>query len=315
MIGEFLRQVNREQLAWSQYANQWRLQGASVIYASPSLHSSLQAVRADSGWEVIIDLDAWLASMMPSHTGVTRSAFSLTQCKKLFFSCERPLELGLQDFDYRTLTPIDMPDIQDKKWPHYGLETSRGTVWLSVVRDKIRHSSFSRPKIFLDYLPMPLHFELGSSKCRLSVINKLCCGDVLLIVEPVQRITLHGKQLGYYHRTGNEIMMEEGFLQNDLIDDMYNSQAENERDGERIGLSPRSLLPVKLTFTLQQATLTVQDLEALSQGHVFYCDEKAEKKIIISGNGLALAEGELIWIEDRLGVEVTRLYHEASNGE
>ena len=310
MIGKFLRQISREQLKWSQYAREWQQQGATVVQNASPLQPALLAVRADSGWEALLDLDIWFASMMSAHAGLAASAFDRTQRERLFFGCERPLELGLEMFDYTILSPVEPVKVPQCRQLYYGLKTAHCTVWVATFGDENKKPSFSHQKISLDYLPMPLHFEIGSSECRLSVINKLCCGDVLLITKPEQRVTLHGKCLGSYQRTDNEIVMEDDFLQTPLADD-----EERIQDDERASILPRSQMPVKLTFTLQKTVLTVQDLESLSQGYVFLCDPEAERKVIISGNGLALAQGELIWIEDRLGVEITRLYHEVDEGK
>ncbi|VTR36791.1 Uncharacterised protein [Serratia fonticola] len=62
--------------------------------------------RADSGWEGMIDLYAWFASMMPEHAGLASSAFSWTQLESLFFSCEFPLEMGIAEFVYQKLTNL-----------------------------------------------------------------------------------------------------------------------------------------------------------------------------------------------------------------
>lgn len=315
MIGNFLRQVSKAQLMWSQCVQQWQRQGATVVHTIPSDPATLLTIRADTGWEAMLDLDAWFQFMMPAHGGLASSAFSRKQMETLFFGCDQPIDLGLAEFDYQQLTPAGQPGATLAQQHHYGLSTKHGVMWITKKSDNNNNSSFFSQNFPLDYLPMPLRFELGSSECRLAVVNKLRCGDVLLINEPEQCITLYGKRLGFYQRTGDEIMIEEDFLQPSFTEEESLLQVGSEDIDEGIRVSPRSLMPVQLTFTLQQATVTVQDLEALSQGHVFFCDPDAQKKVIVHGNGLALARGELIWIDDRLGVEVTGLYHEAGNGE
>ncbi|WP_258089435.1 FliM/FliN family flagellar motor switch protein [Serratia liquefaciens] len=315
MIGQYLRRCSKAELSWAQSARHWQRQGAEVVHTTPFPQSNLLTFRADSGWEGMVDLYAWFASMMPEHAGLASSAFSWAQLETLFFNCERPLEIGLAEFTYHRLSKLERIIDEQTPQPLYGLKTAQGVVWLMGLGDNSNNSSIFRQAFPLDYLPLPLSFELGSSKCPLSVVNKLRCGDVLLVTELKQQVTLLGKHLGIYQYNGNEIMIEEELLTPSFEGEDEHLLNESGTDTDVTHLSPRSHLPVNLTFTLQQATVTVQDLEALCQGHVFYCDPDAEKKVIIKGNGLTLARGELIWVEDRLGVEITELYHEAGNGK
>jgi type III secretion protein Q len=66
-------------------------------------------------------------------------------------------------------------------------------------------------------------------------------------------------------------------------------------------------------MVLQQSTLTVAELESFYQGQIIPCHPDAEQNILIVANGTPVAKGELVWVEDRLGIEVKDIYQEAGD--
>ncbi|MGG7669861.1 FliM/FliN family flagellar motor switch protein [Yersinia sp. J1] len=317
MIGRYFRQISQEQLVWSRVAEHWERQGIDVSFTIPPQNVCLVSFATDAGWEGLLDLRNWFMQMMPEQAGLATSAFTNEQIKNLFIGCSQPINMALPEFSYQSMQDIEM--VEDNKLfntPLYAIDTDRGRVWLT----KFVHESVNIPaknqRTDLSHLPLPICFEIGSSKGSLRLLNKLICGDVLLITDVRQQVTIHGKHIRYYQRNGDEIMLEEAMSDMPVENKSQDNQSDGSHDQEiSMGLSPRSQMPVRLTFTLQQTQVTVEELELLYKGHIFTCDPDAEKKIIISGNGLALARGELVWIEDRLGVEITEIYHEAGNGK
>ncbi|WP_119712441.1 FliM/FliN family flagellar motor switch protein [Arsenophonus endosymbiont of Aleurodicus floccissimus] len=60
---------------------------------------------------------------------------------------------------------------------------------------------------------------------------------------------------------------------------------------------------------LQKNKIPLSELKSIFQGKVLPCDLAAENNVKIFANGLLIAKGNIIWIEDRLGVEITYLFH------
>nr|WP_255556860.1 FliM/FliN family flagellar motor switch protein [Sodalis sp. dw_96] len=72
-------------------------------------------------------------------------------------------------------------------------------------------------------------------------------------------------------------------------------------------------VPLKLEFILQRRYLAIGELQQLFKGKVMEIDPAGEKNIEIRANGHLLATGELVQLEDRLGVEITALHTDSPN--
>ncbi|MFS1563416.1 MAG: FliM/FliN family flagellar motor switch protein [Candidatus Arsenophonus phytopathogenicus] len=74
-------------------------------------------------------------------------------------------------------------------------------------------------------------------------------------------------------------------------------------------LSSKGYIPITLEYILQKNKIPLLELESIFQGKVLPCDLAAENNIKIVANGVLIAKGKIIWIENRLGVEITDLFH------
>ncbi|MBF0319878.1 MAG: FliM/FliN family flagellar motor switch protein [Nitrospirae bacterium] len=63
-------------------------------------------------------------------------------------------------------------------------------------------------------------------------------------------------------------------------------------------------IPVRLTFEIGTLDVTVSDLNSFKQGYVFTLATQADKPITIRANGKAIATGELVKIDNLVGVRV-----------
>lgn len=82
----------------------------------------------------------------------------------------------------------------------------------------------------------------------------------------------------------------------------------------RLGAAALARIPVRLEFILQQRTLSVGELGALQEGQVIALDERAEKQVLVLGNGIVLGRGELIQMDDRLGIEMLDIHGSGAFG-
>jgi type III secretion system YscQ/HrcQ family protein len=65
-------------------------------------------------------------------------------------------------------------------------------------------------------------------------------------------------------------------------------------------------LPVRIHVVLSQVELSLKDLEGLTDGSIIQLDEEHPEAVQLVANGRVLGTGELIEIDDRLGVQITR---------
>ena len=85
--------------------------------------------------------------------------------------------------------------------------------------------------------------------------------------------------------------------------------AETMSDEEKIAtdLAPVFDVPVNISAVLGRAHLSVAELLQLSQGSVLELDRKVGEAIDIYVNNRLVARGEVVVVEDRLGVTMTEI--------
>ena len=66
-------------------------------------------------------------------------------------------------------------------------------------------------------------------------------------------------------------------------------------------------LPIKLSFDMGEQTLTLAELRALNTGHTLALTRPVSDGVTIRANGVVVGSGNLVDIDGRLGVMVTRL--------
>lgn len=317
MLASHLRPLSQQQLRWKRQINLWQEQGAQMISCCPSAQPLLLAFRTDSGWKGVIDLYEWFSKVMPEAAQLAPQLFSDDQLETLFIYSDRPFDIGLPALNYQSLVSngrVDHKNFASEAWP--ALVTAQGTIWLLESAEAVTQQPAIRA-LDLSYLPVPLHFELGYSTLSLAAVKKIGCGDLLLIRHQACIVTVNGKKTAYYQQREGEYMLEE-YREEDYADDEmdYSEEEASDDDVWQDELtSSRDNIPVRLTFTLEERSVTVAELEQLYQGACLTCTPQAEKNITVRANGMVLAKGELVWVEDRMGVEITSLCHEAGNGK
>ncbi|TAH35427.1 MAG: flagellar motor switch protein FliN [Alphaproteobacteria bacterium] len=83
-------------------------------------------------------------------------------------------------------------------------------------------------------------------------------------------------------------------------------------DGSRVAQSARDLeaiglIPVKVSAVLGQATMQVNQLLKLGRGAVVELDRRVGEAIDIYVNNRLVARGEVVIVDDRLGVTMTEI--------
>ena len=96
------------------------------------------------------------------------------------------------------------------------------------------------------------------------------------------------------------------------LDDLDPIGPEEEMDGETIGQVTRDLeaiydIPVQISAVLGKTTMQVNQLLKLGRGAVVELDRKVGEAIDIYVNNRLVARGEVVVVEDRLGVTMTEI--------
>ncbi|WP_099076246.1 FliM/FliN family flagellar motor switch protein [Proteus alimentorum] len=150
-------------------------------------------------------------------------------------------------------------------------------------------------------------FQLGNSKISVSLLKNLLLGDIVLIDNIDFSLILGEKKwMSYQWQEGeNTVVLDEELLTNEmekkaLIEDVDT----NATRPENIDLKSIDTIPITLSFLLASKILPIEQIEKLAPGQQLILPDNASRHIILVVNGVAIAEGELIKVGERLAVEI-----------
>ncbi len=160
-------------------------------------------------------------------------------------------------------------------------------------------------------LPIPLRLSVGETLLPYSRLESIREGDVILITEPL--LDLGGSIT---------LICGEGSARTDLLiaarldanlitvtASPVSRTPTDMSDSEPSGDEPLSLdqLPIRLSFDVGTKTLTLAELQTLQPGATFALDRPAKEYLTIRANGAVIGSGQLVEIDGRLGVSVSRI--------
>ncbi|MEM9761332.1 MAG: type III secretion system cytoplasmic ring protein SctQ [Pseudomonadota bacterium] len=170
-----------------------------------------------------------------------------------------------------------------------------------------------------DAIPVRLEALLAGPSIPLRAASTLACGDAILLpVSPqpdrVALTTRTGRRVvGHGRVQGTSVTIEE-------VTTVSKKQMRQRADEAEIATlvsapetdapAPTSLddLELRLSFLLGACTTDVATLRALAPGYVLTLDAPATTEVTIRAEGREIGRGEIVALEDRLAVRVTRLW-------
>ncbi|WP_279051169.1 FliM/FliN family flagellar motor switch protein [Cedecea davisae] len=309
MIAEHLRRYSSVELAWQQHILRWNSQGF-LFQQNIAPGEALLHFVSDAGWEGVIDLQEWFARVMPQSANMASSSWSLAQLEALFLNATRPLEGLPEELEYHQLASKGLIEGAKMTDSMYSCQLPHGRVWFCGIPENLSLPKYTGGRVEVGHLPIDIHFEVGHSFISLSLLKRVKTGDLLLVNNMHNLIFSAGKLLGKFIRNEDGFMFEDenDFIETDFDEYETNYENEDEVESKRQKLMSRDKVLVKLGFVLQQTRISIDELESLYQGKVLPCQPDAEKNVTITANGVAIARGEVVWVEDRLGIEVKELY-------
>lgn len=105
----------------------------------------------------------------------------------------------------------------------------------------------------------------------------------------------------------NTVVLDEELLANEveeeaLIEDIDTNTATQENED----LKSIGTIPITLSFLLASKVLSIEEIEKLAPGQQIILPDNASRQITLVVNGVAIAQGELIKVGERLAVEIQR---------
>lgn len=281
----------------------WRRRGIVVDYVPlPQYETLVEVVANDENsiWTGFIDLAEWLAHVAPELAGfASHDANSLTQVRQLFEADRQPLQLPLSELSYVSLrTRLCNPSRTNERDRYVSFMTPQGRIWLDSFPfdfdgEAVPPDGGTLSVAAYDF-PLRIDFLLGRSAISRSLFDSVARGDVLLI----QAIVFFATSVG--HVIGQFSITEQGSIFMEAMDI-------NDEDTSKPTQVALNDIPLQLEFILQRRVMSVAQLDALYQGQYLQLDPQAERKIEIMANGVKLATGELVELNDQLGIEIIEI--------
>ena len=135
-------------------------------------------------------------------------------------------------------------------------------------------------------LCLPLQLRVTCLWPRPRLLARLETGDLLLLGQPVPCLCL-GQQALF-----NVQWCEEGIMLTEALPQVPSWQGRMEG------------LPVQVGFGLPVCQLTLAELNGLAVGQILPLPADARQRVILQANGVTVAQGELVEVDQQLAVEI-----------
>lgn len=271
-------------------AQRWKEKGVVVTMGYPNLKGKWAKISdIENAWTGWIFLHELIGLTSPELAGMAlkenTERFILNWLSSVEWSnCLNISEIGLNGI---ILTEV----IQDgpiNNGVMLQLKTNALDIWLQefnyCVEDEHKDISF-----FSD-IGWPIQFTLGYTEVRFHTLNCIECGDVLFINTINEQIYCFNHSLFPYQWSHDSIMKEE-------IEEM-----ESETDVEP--LYDVSKLPVKVEFVIYHCILKLDEIQKLYKNKIYPFPKGVEDDVEIRVNSSIIGRGQLLQIDERIGIEI-----------
>lgn len=190
---------------------------------------------------------------------------------------------------------------EQKKASYPVINTSIGDVFICSFEGNYEWVLPSKNKI-----SAIAQFQLGNSKMSVSLLKTLSLGDIVLIDSIDFSLIISEKKWMRYqwHEGENAVVLDEELLTNEI--EKEEDVDTNTATQENIDLKSIDTIPITLSFLLASKVLPIEEIEKLAPGQQIILPDNASRHITLVVNGVAIAQGELIKVGERLAVEIQR---------
>ena len=279
----------------------WQRDGHPVRLCQPhpqTRYISFWAQGSQGLWQGMVDAREWLHAVWPQWQQLLPTGCCDRDILDLLSAVERPIEIQSGLLDYHHLFDFELThgeSLQRALLPC--IATAQGTLWVMGLPSYRKVAP--RPlQPWLQAVPQVLRVVLGTSDSAPLQSRRLAPGDVLSIAEQTRQLFLADRCIGHF------TFIEEGIHMQLTPPD---SASLNSAD-----VLPQ--LPVKLEFVLSELTLSVAQLNEVIERQVLPLEPATANHIEIRAGGKAIAVGELVQLDDRLGVELREVYRSIGDG-
>ena len=176
----------------------------------------------------------------------------------------------------------------------------------TCLRNIRKTKASSLPKAMREQLSWKLSVRLGFTILRLRDVENLDLGDTLLYTEQAQIVLPkiapeRGWHVNWSKDDPSRLTVTRCFEGGALMEENLNQQEEIEATSDITVDS----LPVRVNVVLHEIEFSLRELEGLREGSIVEIGDIPEQVQLVV-NGKVFGAGELVRVEDQLGVQITR---------
>lgn len=271
-------------------AQRWKEKGEDVTLGYPSLKGKWAKISdIENTWTGWIFLHELIGLVSPELAGMALKEKTERFIFNFLTSVEWPNSLNVSEIGLNGIVLTEV--IEDgpiNNGAMLKLKTSTLSIWLQEFNYKI-DDEYNNISFFSD-IEWPIKFHLGYTEVRFHTLRRIECGDVLFIKTLSKQIYCFNQNLFNYEWSYNPIMKEEI------------EKLDNEADVEP--LYDVSKLPVKVEFVMYHCILKLDEIQKLYKNKIYPFPIGAEDDVEIRINGSIIGRGQLLQIDERLGIEI-----------
>lgn len=179
-----------------------------------------------------------------------------------------------------------------------------GLQWIAGRMGRLNAKTKSR----LNHLPITGAIEIARVVLTDAEINGLEPNDIVL-AEKTGALEDRDVSIRFSHHlalVGNMVESDRILIQDVIKDNGEINKMRNKKVATQPSDLPVEDIPVELVFEIGQTEMTMGELKHLQPGYTIQLDETIDlqKPVTIKGNGVAVGRGEIVLIDDRIGIRI-----------
>jgi type III secretion protein Q len=241
-------------------------------------------------FEAHISIASWFSLQFPDWQTLAWSEADEDTLLDLFNAVAEPLDWEQDWLPGARIRAVGVTAISGQQ---IALSSAQGWVYCQHLPETLWPAA--SPAAWVQALPVPLVLRLGQLLMPPALLSGMEVGDVLLLPTVNRQLVCHGLVLFNYSIQQEKIMLE---------------QVMDAGQVATIPLNPLQAsrqIPLPVELVLQEMNMSVAQLEQLSVGQVLTLNADAERNVLLRANGVLLARGELVEVNQQLGVQITQL--------
>ncbi len=288
-----LRKVDFNNIKFDRMINFLKAKGVDFTVGFPDFNEKWVMITVPAtGWKGIVLLKDMMNIMLPSGKGMALTPYFEKKIISMINNLKSVPLFSICGFNNNELhlTCVSEPPFPENT-KMICVNDNSCYVWLlelPVSRLPV-NSIFTKLR-----LKWELDFLKGYTVVDYSLLRQITSGDILLIQHEVNKIHCSTICIGTYKKQKDCIIMDNVEMKNDPKDTNNFFNIHNDL----------KQLPVKLEFVLHSQTFTYDEISHFFDKEILPLPSDAEKKIRINANGMAIGVGELVQVNDHLGVQI-----------